>query len=1056
MTLEVQDVSSAGSEIVVGTSAEESASLETVAILRTEAPASSLAAALLRDTYQIVSLSRHLLKGTSLNDFNRKTLEDITCLAADLWQKFENAAPGASDLQRMSELRKWFLFTITNQNFCSPAHARENGVYQGGVVEISDKVKYLRSEINTPMLGEAYDRNVVLIRESAAESFSSLASKYIAFSSGNGCVPAPGISGLPEFLATQVRSGRMTVVTANNEEVQTLLESLAAFLDRPESLEFNGAIYIRMEGVLPPDVQVRLQDLLRTSGTEMQVLVEEAFDPFKAGHSGMRRVSFFHNQIDQYRYQLLQDAASMGFRPSLDDIVRYHFEAGKLLEILNTSTKTDDSIFLNHNDEPVEQCNLGERNGDYAALLSVVNAGGNILSGVTPLSPLEESILGRTVNEFASVEKGLQSVLDDPTCSVEDVARTFHESYYRARTLIQYAAGLAGPVLSDLERTIGLWEGGHALCTNSGMSAARVVITTLGEAIDRVYSTPHYWEIDFLVQNLFSRNPHYKEIAPGMPDRLVSVSQDTSADEIDRIAETIVAGNIKCPGGQMICADQSISPFFYTRTFNLKRLAECLEKHAPELKNPLYLVVDNTLDFNTINVDSLFPRGVPENVFLIFTASQAKLHQLGFDLTTAGIIQIHGNTKQSEEASRLRETFGQRLDAEGSRQSSYGAGLINQTFYSHYSNNTMAAYVDFMISKRHRNTRALIARIAAGLGNLAESPAEGIYKARDPHSGLPQILVKDRDGREHALELSFHFDPESCIHAYLKLLEPPTDQFVAGAVFEEIKRRVFKLAAARGIHLADGTSWGFTISRMDWYMHTMRLAVGLEHARNLAALGTIFTSVLKELLFYPDEFLKAVEVAPMTTDFMREHEEEILALDGLIPQAGNPDLECYLEDHPGREDCSFVVESEGEIASLLLAYKTEENGEKVIYISKAATLPSHQGKSYFRRMLEHLKDRAQEEGIERIVLRTSASRKNERVVKAYEKCGFSVKGVHGRIIAPEGWPLLLVDMELPVPGEAGTVAHFEPLPDELYSTIRDRGTLDPLREFLQKRAIELT
>lgn len=997
------------------------------------------------DLRNISALSRLLLAGESLNDFNRKIFTLIAERADELTGAEEEAC---------WELRDWFLFAVKSQNFRSPSHERENAVYQGGIIEVSKFVKYLRSEINTPFMGEEYDRNTVLIRSAARESFAGLCSRYTVFAPEKTYRQCPSMGSLPDFLSKDENQGCMVLVEVESEHASQILEEMTGFLSSQAASGFKSGLYLRFDGSLDPAVREGLKKVFALSGSQMQIVLEEAFDPFGTGSTDMRRVTFIQDQTDPARYQLIQDAASMGYRPSIDDVVRYYFDAGRLEKILNTRLKTEDSIVVNHREEPVQDRDLDERNRDYAALLGTIKAAGDALGEVKSSTPFAERIFKETSEEVLSVEADLRAVLADPSVSVSNVAEIFHRSYYRARTLVQYAARLSEPPnVEGLEEITGAWENGKVLSTNSGMTAVRVPLEVLKDA-EEVHATDGYWESAFLTENSFGDNPHYRNFSDTGRSKLRMIPHTASPEVLEQVAEAIAEANKRCPHGQLIRADASISPFFYTHSFDLKGLAADLAKHADEFVNPVYLIVDNTLDFDTVNAQTLFPEGIPRNLFLIFTMSHAKLHQLGFDAVTGGMIEIHANEDQNTEAEVLRELFRQRLDAEGSRQNPYALELLNETFFSHYKQGTMPEYLGYMIGKRRRNTRAMIERIAGVLGPFAEKPEEGVYNVLDPRSKAQQIKLRDAEDREHQVEVSFHFDPLSCIHAYLKILEPPTTtNYVAGRLFEEIRRRVFKLAAAEGIHVGDGTSWGFTVSRMDWYMHTMRLATGLEHRQNLAALGTIFGSVLKEFLLYPDDFLKRVEVAPMTRELAESRQEELLALDRLIPQAHPAPIDCYLEEHPGREEYSFIVENQGRMASMLLAYLKDSERGRYVYLSKTATAPGYRGQGYFRRMSEHLRERAAANGIERIVLQTSASLKNKDVVKAYEKCGFEVRAV--RCNFDGEWPLLLVEMEAPTSVGGPVESHFEPVPDEVYEEMHSSRSLEAIEEFCAERGLHL-
>jgi GNAT superfamily N-acetyltransferase len=304
----------------------------------------------------------------------------------------------------------------------------------------------------------------------------------------------------------------------------------------------------------------------------------------------------------------------------------------------------------------------------------------------------------------------------------------------------------------------------------------------------------------------------------------------------------------------------------------------------------------------------------------------------------------------------------------------------------------------------------------------------------------------------HDVALSLHYDPSSAMHAYLKILEAPNEKgYIAGTLFNEIKRRVFQRAAAEGIVLADGTSWGFPTTRMDHYMHTLRIAVGLEHEKTLQRIGTLLASVVKELKTHPEDFLQGTEVVPLSPGLTKTHGDEILALDRLIPHdpAHPTPLSTYqLKDW----DYSFALRDQGKLTAMALAYPRAP-GE--VYLSKAATDPSAQGKGHFKRLLHNVRDRARAEGHEKIVLQTSASPRNERVVRTYEKCGFEVTGLKATI-GPDGWPLVLVEMGMPVNGQAAPPGKpFAALPDALYAEVKEGGDLSAVERAAAERGIPL-
>jgi len=888
-----------------------------------------------------------------------------------------------------------------------------------------------------------------------------LAARYVVLASRKNAIEFPENElTLGEFLEQGSHRDHMLLVRAGALTMPRIMHQLGAVLKAPDEGGFEGGIYIRFNGVLSVEEQTHLRQMLNSS-SNAQIILEENYDPFGTAQSWMKRVTFIHNQTEAHnsemvcsRYQLIQDAASMGMRPTLSDVVAYHFEAGRLGTILNTTDKTE--IISNPHADSIEKsgADIEERDRDYRMLGLTLQACDRQLGRMYPGSSFEWELLERTRNEVHDIGAVLKHASENPQASLKEVVEAFHNSYFRLRTAVHYTAWLAERLLprsiEEMEKGISRVEGGSVLATRAGMTASRVVISLLSERVDRAISSPHYWETDFLVQNTFSHNPHYPETKLRLSDRLRTIPAEASAQQIGELVNDIVSESGRLPGGQLVCLDKSISPFFFTRIFDLQTFARRLVEKAAQLNSPLFLVVDNTLDFDTINAAALFPQGIPRNVFLIFTPSQAKLHQLGFDMTTGGIINLHANPEQSLDAQRLMQAFREKLQAEGGVQDTFSMRLLDLCFYQHHSAGSMLDYARYMLGKRHRNTRALVEQIAAGLGKHAEKTQDGVYRLSPGGGALNKLVLRDpkSSAASHSLEITMHFEPQSCMHVYLKVHEPPTESYIAGLLFDEIKRRIFKMAGADGIQLSDGTSWGFTISRMDWYMHTMRIAVGLEHTRTLARLGTIMASTLKELLLYPDTFLKQVEVMPLTRKTVEERSEELLSLDRLIPHdpAKPTPIDYYLREATGRSDYSFIVNNAGRMVAMVKAYTRDENGEKVVYISKAASSPEFKGQHYFHRMLEHIKDRAQADGIKRIILQTSASAKNEYVVKAYEKYGFHVYELSAEML-PNGWPLVMVNMEMRPNQQTGDGGHFAPLPDNVYEAAYKAVNLEAIRSY---------
>ena len=1010
----------------------------------------------LDDLGKLAAVSGAVLGAGKLDPLTRAIMRDVKGGAERLLEKFSGGELlDRPALAEWAALHSWFFFALESGSYCSPAVARENTAHQRGAVRLPPRIKYMRSEANTSAYSGPFDRNTALIRTEGADSFRELAAEYIV------SVPAkkpagfaPGAESLLDFAARPENRRSLIVADLNDANRQSLAEQSEKLISASAGGAFDGALYFRAAGAVPEAFKNKLQACILLNKSNAQILVEEDYDPLMSGGSGVRLVSFIHNQNHKLRYQLLQDAASMGYRPTLDHIVRYYYAAGRLEEILESSGDASSAPGAAR-PEPLERTlqDAEEQERDYQLLIAAVEGCLNTLADARPAGELESGILDHARKEGEEILGKLAAFLQSPDASVDQIARTFHDCFHRLRTLAQCSAFLADRTNPQpremLERQMEQCEGGVVLACNCGMTAARAVISELAGKAGQVFSTAHYWEIDHLLENLLSRNPHYPELPSGAPSRLRHVPHCASRGEIDRIVCEMAADNAGC-GGQLLCLDRSISPFFYTKTFDLEYFAASLSRRAPAFVNPVYLVVDNTLDFDRIKAATLFPGGLPQNVFLIFTLSQAKLHQLGFDAVTGGIINIHSSAQQTKEALRLGEILRERLRSENSLQSTYGMRFLLQTFYWHYANGTMPAYVGSMLGKRHRNTAALVAEMAKCLGSCVVKRADGLYEYRDPRSGGNELLLQDPDrpGDTHRLAVSFHFEPGSCIHGYLKILEPPSERYIAGPIFEELKRRLFEFGAAEGINLADGTSWGFTITRLDWYMHTMRVAVGLEHRRTLTRLGTIFGSVLKDFIQHPNDFLRGVEVVPFDRRIVRQREGELMALDRLIPHdpGHRTPVEYYLGDRPGQHDYSFAVLAGGKLSALLFAYLQEDRGQQVIYLSKAATAAEMQGRGCFKRMLEYLKDRARADGIHKIVLQTSAGTRNQGVVRAYEKCGFRACGLKGQMLQ-NGWPLILVDMELNLNSPAAPAEkQFTPVSDAVYQRIKQSGSLEMLSD----------
>ncbi|MBN2142996.1 MAG: GNAT family N-acetyltransferase [Candidatus Aureabacteria bacterium] len=112
----------------------------------------------------------------------------------------------------------------------------------------------------------------------------------------------------------------------------------------------------------------------------------------------------------------------------------------------------------------------------------------------------------------------------------------------------------------------------------------------------------------------------------------------------------------------------------------------------------------------------------------------------------------------------------------------------------------------------------------------------------------------------------------------------------------------------------------------------------------------------------------------------------------------------------------------------------------MVYISKASTDPGYRSRGFFKRRNPYLKDLAGQKGISRIILETSASEKNEPVVRAHEKCGFEIYDLMTEIL-PNGWPLIKVVMRLPVDrSDMAVTGHYPPFPARVYQEIFDESS----------------
>lgn len=967
-----------------------------------------------------------LLSGVSLSRLNRAVVELLssavthgTCPAAD---------PG--------DLEGWLLFAIASQSYRSPSRCREHAGDESGILAFLDEVRYLRSELNANAFGLPYARDAVVIRAVSAGSFAELAARYITLSPAKRTQAYEPCAEIRERVVADIaRTGCMAIIDISSAQAGDVL----AQCEECVRAKVGGGLYLRVAGAAPAGSVARLSAVLRDADSHMQVLVEEDFTPFGMATSGMRIVTFLHNQRDARRYQLLQDAASMGYRITLGDVIQAYSDAGRLASILNTTRVAADRC---HPDSPrgsrmLTDAERAEYDEDRSLVAEVLARSVRSLDEVRTCTPLDERIRRRVAAEASALQGELAAPA--PPRTHGEASSRLRAAYARLRVVLQYVARLADRYPKEsrarLESRVASAEGCSVVAARSGMAAIRTVICMLADSVDRVVSGDHYWETAFLVENVFSHNPHYPGLEALSKSRVTFVPADASRNEIEAHVDDVIAANPSCHGGQLICLDKSISPFFYTRSFDLECFTARLGSHADGLIHPVYLVVDNTLDLGLGSAE-LFPEGVPRNVFLIFTASNAKLHQLGFDCVTGGIIEIHCHAEQRPEADALRRAFAAALDAEGNLQDSYGLRVLLLTYYCRDTPASFPAYRRLMIDKRRRNTAAVVGRMTRSLEGDGVASGDGSWRA----ARVIELDATERGGEPHRVAMTIHHDPASCLHGYICLKESPRAHYVTARLFEEFKRRVFGLASDVGIPLVDGTSWGFQATRLDWYLHTLRIAVGVESEATVALIGGIVSSVLKELLRYPRDFLGGVEVVSLARALAGGRLDEIMVLDALIPHVTPTAPAEYLEPPPTTWEYSFVAVKQGRVVSMLVAHAGEGARGRDIRIAKAATDPTCRGQGLFRRMLEHVKDRADAAGYERLYLHTSASPSNIHVVRSYERCGFESRRMTASVLK-DGWPLIKTVMEYDLRGPRSSHV-FQPVAAETYRMIHAGAGLE--------------
>lgn len=992
----------------------------------TDEPAAEARLGRVRDVCQ------RLLAGQSLNRLNRSVLSVIATTSA------QHSHPDVDS----TDIDSWLLFAIATQSYCSPTRARENTVNEIGIFRFSEQVRYLRSELNTQAFGERYSRDSVAIRTECANSFAELAARYITMSPAKKMRVVRDLMHIRNVIASAtVADGYMAIIDVVADDLPHVERQFEGMIHD----HARGAYYIRVSGTATPDYFASVATALRETKSELQILLEEDYNPFGIRSSGMRKVTFLHNQQDARRYQLLQDAASMGYRITLADVIRNHHEADRLKAVLDTTLVADEDAALAsaRYSQSLSAQVMEQHDNDRAVLRDVLGSGYREVVDVRARTPLDAEIIREVKSEAEALQAALSRRSDNAGRGGQRAS--FRNAYYRLRVFLQYAARLADRnsdvPRSVVESRIASAEDCTLVAATSGMAAIRTVLCTLGDVIDRVYSSEHYWETDFLVENAFSHNPHYPRLAATNPDKLTLIPVTASPAEIASCVDAMVTANKTCPKGQLVCLDKSISPFFYTRSFDLVQFTGSLASRADAITNPIYLVVDNTLDLQ-LGVCELFPEGIPRNIILIFTSSNAKLHQLGFDCVTGGLIELHCHLEYRARASELAEAFTAALEKEGNLQNSYALRLLLYTYYGRDNHGRFPAYRRFMIDARQRNTAAIIHDVTRNLADYGISMPNGVWQAAS------EILLDspDHPNKTHRLALTIHHDPQSRLHAYVGLKEPPNDDYLSGQVFEELKRRVFRLANAVGLPLADGTSWGFITTRLDWYMHTLRIAVGTEDERATSYLGAILSSVLKELICYPHDFLRKVEVVSLSAAVRdaggASRIGEIIALDSLIPRSKQADPNFYHDLPETAEEYSFVATDEDHVLGLVVAHAGAGCHANDVCISRAATQPEARARGLFRRMLEHVKDRAAANGREQLYLQTSASPHNIEVIRAYERCGFVTRVLKGCVM-PNGWPLIKAHMELDLRHPAPFHV-FSPVKEEIYRAVFEGARLEDI------------
>jgi GNAT superfamily N-acetyltransferase len=989
----------------------------------------------LAELNELPAILEKLLEGSSLSDFNRSVLAVL--------KRHGEALSDQSDLGRIDEFKELLLQAVVSQNYCSPTVERRGGIYQAGLIQIPPWMRYIRSEMTSSIYGERYDKNSVIIRAKSATSFRTIAAHYIAHSPNREQLE---VRSLLEDRAREARDRSVFVVRKECSPTEAMTE-LVPFIS---SSMGEGGLYLKLSEPLQEADLALVRQTLQASS--MQIIIEEPYRPHAVAGNDMVRVRFLHNEQDPLRYQLLQDAASMGYRLDLAEVVRSFLQAGSLSSLLNLESRIEAS-FPSPPDSSISVQTVHdrhERDSDFKMLALTIGSAQESLRQSHPRTELERDLHALASDRLSLLEEQLRCYHSKSDHAVSDTVELFHRVYYEVRTLSHYTAYLWAQQhasIRSLEEKIESIEGGAVIAANSGMSATRAVLVHLQSKGVTCFSTPHYWETDFLIENIFAHNPHYPEVQHKAPSRLIMHPPTGDGAQISKFVSAIIADNKNRPEGQLLCIDRSISPFFYTKHFDLHAFCKCLQEKRAEIVNPIYLVVDPTLDLGSVSNRTLFPEGIPHNVIFISTLSHAKLHQVGFDLVPGGLIHIDTHESQRACGEALRNSLAAALDSEGTRQLLPRLATVYQLYYRHCEEGTLPEYLRYMVGKRQRNTQLLAEEIRNASAPLHRTDRE--HTRFCDANGNSTLIFTDAQGEKHSVEIELSYDPNSALHSYLKISQPPSKKYIAKELFEEIKTRVFALAASQGIHIGDGTSWGFTTTRLDYYMHTLRIATGLEHTKTIRKLGVIIGDVLSELCSHPDTALGSEQVLPFEGELITSDRGDFITLASHIPHAAGD--QGMLAEYEARlkEGAHFsrILKTQGTLSSFLFAYPRERSGERELYISKAATLPKFQGQGQFRRLLNSVKRQAVGEGLSKITLRTSASARNAGVIKAYERCGFSVAKVEVDSYQ-DGWPLIMVEMELPLQGAQKQKGVFCPIPPAVYAAVKESGTLEALSQFL--------